>query len=242
MAGRRLILLVDAGGTSMEPLLERLRALGYRALRTKTLEQAEAALRDPRFDVGAAAVPPDLPTLDPGRALDALRAHARASLPLLVAGERPDAEERAKLRRAGATLALWEPLDEHLLRFQANRALAGDALPEAERRALRAPVHWPVRVAAGSRERSGRVYCVSARGAFVATPRPSLPRTLVHFTLPLPQGELRVAGQVVMTNVPGNLARQNLPLGMGVRFTGQAEDSERSLEAFTERRYEALLV
>jgi hypothetical protein len=37
--------------------------------------------------------------------------------------------------------------------------------------------------------------------------------------LPLPTGAIRVAGRVLYTNVPGNLARQSLPTGMAVRFS-----------------------
>ena len=45
-----------------------------------------------------------------------------------------------------------------------------------------------------------------------------------------------------MTNVPGNLGRGNLPVGMGVRFTGQSPKIEQSLLAFTEERGEALRI
>jgi hypothetical protein len=60
--------------------------------------------------------------------------------------------------------------------------------------------------------------------------------------LPLPSCDLRLSGEVVMTNVPGNLVRGNLPVGMGVRFTGHSRKVEKSLLAFTEERARALLV
>jgi len=45
----------------------------------------------------------------------------------------------------------------------------------------------------------------------------------------LPSGDRRISGEVVMTNVPGNLVRGNLPVGMGVRFTGHDRETERVL-------------
>ena len=57
----------------MEGLSRRLRELGYRVLRTKTVEQGHAALSDPRFAMGVALIPPDLPVADLARALAALR-------------------------------------------------------------------------------------------------------------------------------------------------------------------------
>ena len=88
------------------------------------------------------------------------------------------------------------------------------------RRAERVPASWPVEVRIGSRARPAQLYSLSARGAFLATAGPALRRTLVHITLPLPSQDLRVAGEVVLTNVPGNLRKRNLPIGMGIRFLG----------------------
>ncbi len=227
----------------MEELSSRLREFDYRSLRTKTVEQGQAALSDPRFAVAAALVPPDLPTPDLDRTLAALRASAgKQVLPLIVTGTRPDAHERSLLRRAGLEFALWEPFDDHTLQFQINRVIAEASPPPSARHAARVPLNWPVRVRTGGREKHAKVYCVSAQGVYLATPRPSLPRALIHFSLPLPSGELRLSGKVVMTNVPGNLGRGNLPVGMGVRFTGQSPESERSLLAFTEERLQVLRV
>ncbi len=243
MARYRTLLLIDAGASRMEELSQRLREFDYRALRTKTVEQGQAALSDSRFAVAAALIPPDLPTPDLGRALAALRdAAGQRELPLIVTGPRPDAHERSLLRHAGLEFALWEPFDDHTLQFQVNRAIAVASPPPSARHAERVPLNWPVRVRSGGREKPAKLYCVSAQGAYLATPRPSLPRALIHFSLPLPSGELRLSGKVVMTTVPGNLGRRNRPVGMGVRFTGQSPESERSLLAFTEERLQALRV
>jgi hypothetical protein len=243
VAKRETLLLIDAGVEPMEGLSRRLREFGYRVLRTKTMEQGQAALSDPRFAIPVALIPPDLPVPGLERALAALRGAAGRMLRhFLVTGIRPDLEERSLLRRAGVEYALWEPFDDHTLRFQVNRALAGDASPARRRHAVRVPTNWPVRVTTGKREKQAKIYCVSAQGAYLATPRPSLPKALVHFSLPLPSGDLRISGEVVMTNVPGNLVRENLPVGMGVRFTGHDRETERSIMAFTEERGRALRV
>jgi hypothetical protein len=150
-----------------------------------------------------------------------------------------------KLREAGAELALWDPLDDHTLRFQVNSALARGGAPNLPRRALRVPTHWPVQVRMGARTRPAHVYSVSTRGAFLATAGPALRRSLVHVTLPLHDdaGEpLRVAGEVVATNVPGNLRRRNLPLGMGVRFLGLGPNAERTLQRYADERARDLAV
>lgn len=243
MSKRETLLLIAAGANPMEDLSRRLRTLGYRVLRTKTLEQGFAALSDSRFTIPVAVVPLDLPTPDVARTLAALCDHAsRRALQLISTGARPDADERALFRKAGIEFALWEPFDDHTLQFQVNRALAGPAPAAARRRELRVPTNWPVQITAGKRQKQAKIYCVSAHGAYLATPRPSLPKALVHFSLPLPSGDLRLAGEVVMTNVPGNLVRENLPVGMGVRFTGHTRDAERAIRAFAEERAQLLLV
>ena len=243
MSSRRTVLVVDAGGHPLEPAAQRLRLLGIPALRAKTGAEARAALVDPRAAVGAVLIPPDPPTLDLRKALRALSTLPDGThLALLVCGPRPDAAGRARLREAGATLALWEPLDDHALRFQVNRAFAADMLQPQARRAERVPASWPVEVRIGSRARPAQLYSLSARGAFLATAGPALRRTLVHITLPLPSQDLRVAGEVVLTNVPGNLRKRNLPIGMGIRFLGLSGEAERALMGYTSERAHQLLV
>jgi len=240
---RETLLLIDAGANSMEELSQRLRALGYRVLRTKTVEQGHAALSDRRFAMAVALIPPDLPVPDLGRGLVALRTPSiRGELRLVVTGTRPDSNERSLLRQAGIQSALWEPFDDHTLQFLINGALAGGAQAPRKRQAVRVPTNWPVRVTTGKREKQAKIYCVSAQGAYLATPRPSLPKALIHFSLPLPSGDLRLSGEVVMTNVPGNLVRGNLPVGMGVRFTGHSREIEESILVFTEERARGLRV
>jgi CheY-like chemotaxis protein len=241
--GRSSVLLVDCGSQPLVDLATRARRLGFRVLRAKTPEDAREALRDGRHAIGAVLVPPDLPAADLALAVRALRELSKdPRLPVLVAGPHPGDEACARLRAAGVELALFEPFDDHTLRFQLNCAVAGERESPVSRRAVRAPVEWPVRVRMGGREKQARAYCVSATGAFLATSRPSSRGSLVFLTLPLPEGAVDVAARVVHTNVPGNLVRENLPLGMAVQFTGASPETEASLRAFAERRAQALRV
>jgi hypothetical protein len=243
MSSRRTVLVVDAGGHPLEPAAQRLRLLGIPALRAKTGAEARAALLDARAAVGAVLIPPDPPTLDLRKAVRALSTLPDGSqLSLLVCGPRPDDAARARLREAGATLALWEPLDDHALRFQVNRAFAAGLVPSHSRRAERVPASWNVEVRVGARARPAQLYSLSARGAFLATAAPALRRTLVHVTLPVPSQELRVAGEVVATSVPGTLRKRNLPIGMGVRFLGLAREAEQQLLRYTLERAAELVV
>jgi len=237
MLERCSLLLVDAGGEPMEDLSLRLRRMGFHVVRTKTPEQAAKALADPRFVIGSIVVPPDLPAYDLELALAAFRGlDAPRSLPLMAAGRRPDADRRDKLRRAGLGQGLWQPLDDNTLRFQVNRALAGGEPAPASRRAERVPTNWPVQIRSGDRQKPAKVYSVSSRGAFLATSRPSMVRAQVATVLPLPAGDVPLAAEVVMTNVPGNLLRHNLPIGMGIRFTGQSGEDERQITEWARER------
>jgi hypothetical protein len=98
----------------------------------------------------------------------------------------------------------------------------------------------PVEVTRRSRP-AGSLYSLSARGAFLETAAPAAAGA-VHVTLPLPGEDLRVAGEVVSTNVPGNLRRRNLPIGMGIRFLGLSVAAERSLLDYTSERARDLAV
>jgi Tfp pilus assembly protein PilZ len=231
------VLVLDVGVGSLEPLAIRIRRLGLRVVRGKTTDAAQDILGDRRFTIGAIVIPPDVPAADLGRALEALQIQdPDRPMPVLVSGLKPDDGACDALRGAGVDLALFEPIDDHTLRFQLNRALAEGSGVTAGRRALRVPANWPVRVRVGHRNKEARLYTISSGGAYLATPRPSSRGAQVLLTLPLPSGPVEVGARVVMTNVPGNLVRSNLPLGMGVQFTALAPENEGSIRGWTETR------
>lgn len=224
------ILVLESTPERADALVRRVRALGgYRPVAVKTPEHAVRLTEDSRFGVRAALLAPDYPVADLAGALDALRAGATARrLRFVAVGPHPVAETLARLREAGVDLALWEPFDDVRLRFQLNRALAA---PEQEsvRRDQRAPTDWRARVVGPGRGKEVLVYSLSPGGAFLATPRPSMRGSRVSVVLPLPAGNVALGGRVLYTNVPGNLQRPDLPVGMGVAFEEPPPDAEREL-------------
>ncbi len=240
---RKTLLLVDAGDAEMEALSLRLRQMDYHVVRAKTADAALEALADARYRVGVVVVPPELSVLDLERSLRAFRSvdpDRVPALPILAFGERPDADQRGRLRRAGVEHGLWVPIEDNTLRFQINRALAGGGPTVATRRAVRVPTNWPVSVSSAGREKPAKLYSLSARGAFLSTPRPSMVKAMVQLVLPLPEGDLRVVGEVMATNVPGNLVKQNLPIGMAVRWNEIANEDQDRIQSFVDERDQRL--
>ena len=241
MTLRSCLLLIDAGVEPMQLLAVRLQRLGYRAVRVKTTEEAHQALVEPRLSVGLAVIPPDLPAASLAGALQALRRLAPgAQLPFLVTGTRPSREARDALARAGADAQIFEPVDAHTLRFQVNRLLAGPRAARSTRRVERVPSNVPVRLWIGRREKEARLYTISSRGAYLSTQAPALRNTEVQVEVELPRARVRTAARVVMTNVPGNLMRKNLPVGMGVRFESTSIETAAHLQMYTDARLRTL--
>jgi uncharacterized protein (TIGR02266 family) len=128
-----------------------------------------------------------------------------------------------------------------MLRFQLNRMISG-AGQQSPRKSRRAPTHSPVRVLVGGREKEGVLYSLSKGGCFVETPRASMDgaRLRLFFELPGHEPEVEVEGVVVFANVPGNLQRPNLPLGMGIRFGELNRETRATIDAFIRARMSAL--
>ncbi len=240
------ILIVDVGSESLAAMGLRLSQMGYHALRAKTTDQALESLADDRYEIGVVILPDDLPVFDLERSMAAFRERGGDRPPTLVAsGSRPSADDRDRLRRTGVELALWNPVDDHTLRFQLNAALAHSSaggLPPRSRRAQRVPTNWPIRVRTGARVKPAKIYSLSSNGAYLAIAAPSLPKAQVALTVPLPTEDLVLAGEVVMTNVPGNLTKGNLPIGMAIRFVGADEAQREALADYTVERAAQLLL
>jgi hypothetical protein len=235
--GLRTILLIDVGLEPMDLLDALARRLDFRVVRAKTTDEAVRILMEPRFAIGCAVVPPDLPVPNPQRAIAAFREAARCrDLPFLVAGS-PRIEDAARaLASAGVRLPLWEPIDAHTLRFQLNRALAGGEVFRRRRGARRVPSNARALVHSRGRSKEARLYTISAQGAFLATAMPSLRGTDVQIEVPGLASCGRLGGQVVMTNVAGNLMKKSLPPGMAVRFERLKVEEHAALELHVERK------
>ena len=231
------VLLIDVGREPLAVLASRIQRLGFRTIRAKTPDEAQLLLRDHRFSFGAAIVPPDLPVPDRKRALDAFRQLTRhGELPLLAAGSRPDRALRQELRRDGIETAIFEPIDAHGLRFQLNQAIASVRPLRRDRSSLRAPANWELSWRRRGRRHEARVYTISARGAFLSTRSPSLRGVSFKLEVPVDGHTVRTRAEVVMTNVPGNLLRPNLPAGMGIRFDGLGDRSSAAIELYARSR------
>jgi hypothetical protein len=221
-------------------LTSRVRALGYEALAASEPRAAARLMAEDGPRVGAALLPADLAL--PARAgeLDHVRRAAGPfGIGFVAVGDRPDEAACAVLRAHGVRLCLWEPFQEHELRFVLNRA-AFD--PKAEgavaenRLQLRVPTELSAEVRGGGRTKPARIYSLSTAGCFLETLRPSLVGSRVEVDFALPTGELCLAGRVVMTSVPGNLQRSKLPCGMGVEFRQLPAEARGALEAYVRER------
>lgn len=236
------VLVLGAQAPEMELLRARLGRMGYRAVPAKTPDQARAFLRVAGTRVGAVIVPSDLPVMNLSSALASLRTLAPSDdLMFLAGGRDPGEEGRRRLRDAGVELAVFDPVDPHTLRFQMNRALSGFRRLRGRRRTVRAPADWPVVIHHAGRVKEGRVYSISASGAFVTLQQPCMTRTRVALDLAMPGGgRVAAAARVVMTNVPGNVMRRSLPFGMGVQFDQLSEAVSVSLLVYAQERFRAL--
>lgn len=238
---KREIALLDAGSPSMRRLSTRLRRMGYEVVPCKTPDHAERVLQARGSSIGATVLPVDLPTFDLGAALRFMRRlEPSGELTFVATGHRPDREARRLLRNAGVELALWEPVDEHALRFQVNRALASSRIVLGDRANLRAPADWPVAIWSGARRKPARIYSLSANGAYLSTWRPSVPGARLGIDLPMATGPVRLGARVVMTNVPGHFIRNTLPVGMGVCFEELPRDIETALLSWANDRLATL--
>lgn len=242
MASPENVLVVEGPPPQGVGLAQRLRGAGFRAVRAKTTDEALERVADPRFRVRAALVPPDLPVVDLAAALASLRARAAEKrLELVVAGGRPGSDLLGQLRQAGVELALWEPFSDAALRFQLNRAL--DADPHArERSGPRAPVSRQVRVLRRNGVKPALLYTLSSAGAYLETSRPAPPGSEVTLELVLPESDVTAEARVLYTNVPGNLRRHNLPMGMGVQFTRLSPEGLGAVETCVRAAASALAV
>jgi CheY-like chemotaxis protein len=218
------VLVIDGSDAPRAALTHRIRKMGYRAMRAKTPEEAFQIVEEHRHQVTAALIPPDLAVADLGGALESLAARApQGRLSYVLTGACPSGDALAELRAAGLRLALWEPIDDARLRFQVNRALAGFGAQELSRAEMRAPLDIPAHVIQAGRRKPARVYTLSSGGVYLDTERPAMRNAAIQVELDLWPSPVCAAGVVVYTSVPGNLRKNNLPDGMGVRFDDVAD-------------------
>jgi hypothetical protein len=214
---------------SFGDLIERLRLLGHRTLRADGFEDAGELAEVHKLRFSAVLLDPAIQARTLRLAVNQFRQQTHsASLVYLAAGPPPESVLRGRLRDAGVELAVWDPVSDHDLRFQLNRAVSGWT-HEQLRGEQRAPINWNTRVVTQGREKMAHVYTISGSGAFLATRRPSLEGADLLLELPLPSGATQVTGRVVYTNVPGTNQLTGLPDGMAVQFESPPQAVERAI-------------
>jgi hypothetical protein len=223
-------------GPKRHALAGKIFLLGPRAAFAETPAEALPIVR--KGAVAAALVSCEPAFKPDAPALRELRSAAPvAPLPLVVCGPRPDAAALDAFRRAGAAFALFEPFSHGELRFVINRAC--HRLESEERSEVRVPTDLVGSSESGTGRKPVSVYNVSLGGAFLETLRPTAVGGRLTLEIPLPSRTLRLKARVVSTNVPGNLQRPNLPMGMGVQFLDLRPEDARALAAYVEERSRA---
>jgi hypothetical protein len=205
-------------GKAHDELAGRVVVLGFRATRANDVESAVEQIRRQDQPVRVVLFPVDATFGDRTRELRRM-AEAAGALGLrpIVTGAQPNPASIAALKRDGVRFALWKGFHDADLRFTLNSALYDETRGQL-RPSLRVPASLMARVRSGAGEKAAMLYNLSTTGAFVETPRPGMPGGSIQLAIDFPDGTLDAAAVVVFTNVPGNLQKANLPVGMGVKF------------------------
>ncbi len=240
MPTSHFILLVEMDPHRTAALAAQLVRLGVEPIRVADLLEAAALVRSRSYSLAGVLLPAGLPPALVGKALAHMR-ETESVLPAMAYGKQPDATARKALRQAGVVLALWDGYDEGILRFQINRLVSKEEL-SAARTSRRAPTHAPIRILVGGREKQGTLYSLSEGGCFIETPRASMDGARLHILFELDGEPFELDGTVAFANVPGNLQRPNLPLGMGVRFDNADAAKRTAISRLIQARLGALEV
>jgi hypothetical protein len=232
---RRSAIVFDDGTESLGELATRLAHLGLEAQRVRRPSEAEAVLEREGERVAVIFVPPSCLGPDLCAFLASARRFDTRPPVVFAVGPCPDDETRCALGTAGIELALWEPYDDGTLRFMLNERIAHPD-EAAGRIETRVPTTLFAKIEVGERRKDALVYNLSTSGVYLETPRPSVRGARMTVVIQLPDGELRAPGIVAYANVPGNMQRKGLPLGMGVRFTELAPEDELRLHRYVEER------
>jgi hypothetical protein len=239
------VLLYAFGGAAGD-LAGRVRQLGYEAIVEDDPRSAAARVAKHDGAVRAGLLPVTFPLPQRGGELEQIqRVAGTAGIRFVAVGPRPGAEVEQRLRDKSVRLCLWTPFQDRELRFVLNRALFHPTSNfhgrdrNKVRHQLRAPTSLGARIILSGREKPALIYNLSVGGCYLETLRPTLVGASVEVALPLPHGEFRVSGRVLLTNVPGNLERSNLPRGMSIEFLRLAPDAREAIERYVHERAKA---
>jgi len=234
MGARHQHVLALGFGEAFDSLASRLLLLNFRAIRAALADDGMRKLERSVEPVRAVLLSIPHALGDLGFALGRLRDRAPGrSLRFIALGRRPSPSGLEELRSAGVEFTLWEPFDDGALRFVLNAAVRDPSSGEF-RNVQRTPTAMLARVFSSVGQKAALVYNLSEEGAFLETLRPTSSKGHVRVELPLPSGTVTLEAQVVTTNVPGNIQKTHLPMGMGVAFVDVPEETRRTLAEFVE--------
>lgn len=240
MSASHFILLVENDRTGSDALATSLVRLGVEPIRVDSLAEAAEIAESGQYALNGVLLPSHLPGADLANAMKSIR-RSEPTLNGMAYGKEPEPTQRTDLQRAGILFALWDGYDEGVLRFQVNRLVTKDKHLSL-RDSKRAPTHTPVRMLLGGREKPGVLYSISEGGCFIETKRASMDGAQLKLIFRLLEVDYSLDGVVAFANVPGNLQRPNLPLGMGVRFQDIPDQARWQLADFIRDRMEKLEV
>jgi len=229
-------ILVYSPEGELQELLGRLLLNHFRGRVAHDIDEAIQILKENEPIIHAAIVPVNLQFAQIGPELGRLRLAARSQrLRFVVAGPRPPEDRVALIRSAGIDFTLFDPSGDTELRFVLNQA-THDSAGGDRRDELRVPTSLVARVHSPAGTKLALVYSLSRTGAYLETPRPSQERARVEVELPIPANPLTLSATVMSTNVTGNLRRENLPRGMGIRFDSLDEQEKIQLKSYIDDR------
>jgi Tfp pilus assembly protein PilZ len=237
-------ILIESPSGCVEALSQRILSFGIDPIQLADLPAAMQLMSEGRSAIDAIFIPTDIEVANLKKILKKIRKLAPANgVRFVSVGKRPSDDERKRLRSAGMTLSLWDPFDDGALRFQLNRALVGDR-DEHCREYERVPTFALATVIQSERRREAVIYSLSEGGAFLETPRAAMDGARVQIELHLPTSPeaVTVTADVIFTNVPGNLQRPNLPLGMGVSFQDIDAEARQAIARYVDERLHELSV
>ena len=238
------VILIEGAPGRLNELARRIRLQGGDPVIAESIGEAQGLLGEPDacMSVAAMVIDVSLASRSLKKELTQLRKAARSlELSFLAVGEPASPATRKRLRQAGVRFALWEPFDDATLRFQLNRAWNADR-DDHKRAKPRIPTYLHAQIGGGQRVKDGFVYSLSIQGAFIETPRASMAGATVPLAIRLPGCFIETKARVVFANVPGNLQRPNLPLGMAVRFEELDAATSKKLKAYVKERVTELEV
>jgi hypothetical protein len=229
-------ILLFGFGKAHDEMAGRIVVLGYRALRANDAASALDLIRRQVQAVRVLMFSLDAPFADRASELRRLaEASGALGLRCIVTGVQPPPAELSALKRDGVRFALWKGFHDAELRFALNAALYDETRGQL-RPNLRVPTNLIARIKSGAGEKAGMIYNLSTTGAFVETPRPAMSGARIGLSIEFPDGPVSTPATVVFSNVPGNLQKANLPLGMGVKFSGIEADAAARVEKYIAER------